>query len=544
MAAAAAAITSTTAMAQCSDAIISGAFQTTAGRAPTAQECNRGRYAGGDARYFANTASLIPLVKASFVCQDPWIAQAYYVLGKPINGHDPTVLENINGRATAGSTQNQCNSTNYGSWPDFPTLVRNVQNYFSPTAAPKPVAPAPAPAPTTTAPPPPDMAAAGVMYTSQLNSGLCLAVRNGQIANSSTLMTWNCIAGDPSQTFYLSNGLIRIGSPSSQYCIASFNGQNSGSPIGVWQCQGLNGKAHPTQAFSLGMYSDLHMTNTNLCLNVQGGNKAAGTPVILYQCSSGSAAGDMWHAQRPGAPPPTPTPTPAPSNAQVTVTSFHLISRMGSRCLAVPNGNRSPGTTLIQWDCLDSAEQTFQFMANGQIAAFGGTAGLCLDDKGGMNRAGDAIQTWPCAQSTSKWTFSNGQIKPVNVSNMCIDLWGGWGGRIVAPNQTAQLYTCNNQDNQSWVAAVTLPKGNSQNPIPAATQVTITSHYPGQIISHNGSAVIAAGAGNVIAAGAGNVIAAGAGNVIAAGAGNVIAAGAGNVLVPVGAGVVVSTGPY
>src|SRR5256885_6798276 len=104
-------------MAQCNDATINGAFQIGLSRAPSAQECNRGRYAGGDARYFGSTASLIPLVKASQVCQDPWIAQAYYVLGKQINGHDATMLENINGRLTPGSTRDQCNYTNYGSWP-------------------------------------------------------------------------------------------------------------------------------------------------------------------------------------------------------------------------------------------------------------------------------------------------------------------------------------------------------------------------------------------------------------------------------------------
>src|SRR5690349_19947584 len=71
LAAAAAVFSGATAMAQCNDSTISGAFQVGLSRSPTAQECNRGRYAGGDARYFGSTASLIPLVKASQVCQDP-----------------------------------------------------------------------------------------------------------------------------------------------------------------------------------------------------------------------------------------------------------------------------------------------------------------------------------------------------------------------------------------------------------------------------------------------------------------------------------------
>lgn len=116
------------AFAQCSDSRINDAFRLALGRAPNAPaECDANRYAG---RAFSTTTDLVPLVKASVVCQDPWIAQAYYRLGRQINGHDPTQPEMVNGRAQP-STRDQCNYTNYGSWPDFPALVRNVQNYFS-----------------------------------------------------------------------------------------------------------------------------------------------------------------------------------------------------------------------------------------------------------------------------------------------------------------------------------------------------------------------------------------------------------------------------
>ncbi len=98
-------------------------------------ECDPGRYAGGS---FSSTTDLIPLVKASQVCQDPWMAQGYYKLGLQINGHDPTVMEG--GRP--GSTQNQCNIRTYilpngaqDGWSNFPGLLDAIRRHLSPTAA-------------------------------------------------------------------------------------------------------------------------------------------------------------------------------------------------------------------------------------------------------------------------------------------------------------------------------------------------------------------------------------------------------------------------
>ncbi|MCX6602417.1 MAG: hypothetical protein NTV52_02350 [Acidobacteria bacterium] len=123
----AATIGSTEAFSACGDARINGAFRAAVGREPTATECNAGRFAGGA---YSSETELIPLVKASLVCSDPWIAQAYYKLGRPINGHDPTQLEG--GRA--GSTMDQCNYSIYGSWSNFPQLVQLVQNRATPAA--------------------------------------------------------------------------------------------------------------------------------------------------------------------------------------------------------------------------------------------------------------------------------------------------------------------------------------------------------------------------------------------------------------------------
>ena len=73
---------------------------------------------------------------------------------------------------------------------------------------------------------------------SSTGAPLCLAVTNGQIANNSPLITWECNSGDPSQQFYLSANMFHIGSKTGAFCMASYdNPAHAGSRVGVWQCQ-------------------------------------------------------------------------------------------------------------------------------------------------------------------------------------------------------------------------------------------------------------------------------------------------------------------
>ena len=113
--------------AQCADSRITSAFQLALNRQPTQTECNANRYAGGA---FSTSSDLVPLVKASVVCSDPWIAQAYYQLNLPLNGHPATTLD----PSGPGSTTNQCNYAIYGSWSNFPQLKTLVTQHFSPVA--------------------------------------------------------------------------------------------------------------------------------------------------------------------------------------------------------------------------------------------------------------------------------------------------------------------------------------------------------------------------------------------------------------------------
>jgi hypothetical protein len=429
------------------------------------------------------------LVKASFVCQDPWIAQAYYVLGKALNGHDPTVLEN--GRA--GSTSNQCNYTNYGSWPDFPTLVRNVQNFHSPVAAPKPVTQGP---------------------TAQITSA---TITQGQPA----VVRWT-YSGTPSNCG--SGTFVRM------------NGGNWGAAISLPAGQTTVDARYTNFAYPPNTRVNLTLFDVCLAKDI--------SPAYAVTITAPTPVAPP----RPVAPPPSaPLPT-------VTVRSFSLISAMGSRCLAVREGKTQPGTHLIVWPCLGTAEQNFSFMDDGTIRLFGG-GNYCLDLAEGL-KSGAHPEVNTCnGGQTQKWRYTNGNLVAAN--GLCLDFWGGSLMNGPSGFIDAQISGCNNGANQRFVAGITLPYGKSVNTIPPDRQASITPHGIPSIISHNGSAVIAisagivasgggnivaSGGGNIVASGGGNIVASGGGNIVASGGGNIVASGGGNVIVPFASGIVASGG--
>ena len=96
------------------------------GQPYAAQICDVNRYAGGA----FTTANIANYAKASLVCQDPWIAQAFLDLGQQLNGHSPVQTE-----STLFSTLGDCNTSNYGSWGSYAALRVNVQNHFAPNMA-------------------------------------------------------------------------------------------------------------------------------------------------------------------------------------------------------------------------------------------------------------------------------------------------------------------------------------------------------------------------------------------------------------------------
>lgn len=92
-----------------------------------------------------------------------------------------------------------------------------------------------------------------------------------------------------------------------------------------------------------------------MCLDVKGGGRANGTPVILYRCGK----------------PPQPNQTWQFVGNQVQIFG---------KCLDAKGGSSADRTPLILWDCHGGANQRWQKRSDGTIR---GPGGKCLDVKGG-----------------------------------------------------------------------------------------------------------------------------------------------------------------
>lgn len=175
---------------------------------------------------------------------------------------------------------------------------------------------------------------------SNTGAPLCLAVMNGQIANNSPLITWDCISGDPSQQFYLSNNMFHIGSKTGNYCMASYdNPAHAGSRVGVWQCQ--TGDA--TQRFNVGARADIDGPN-GLCVGVTNGSNVRGSAIILWNCQNATASITVPNqAWQPGqvvaaAPAPAPAVPQLAYSTAPTTTTFSYGGRALSANLTILNG--------------------------------------------------------------------------------------------------------------------------------------------------------------------------------------------------------------
>ncbi|HEU4641980.1 MAG TPA: ricin-type beta-trefoil lectin domain protein [Gemmatimonadaceae bacterium] len=124
---------------------------------------------------------------------------------------------------------------------------------------------------------------------------------------------------------------------------------------------------------------------------------------------------------------------------------MHLTSQMvATQCIDGAQAGAGQPDTLQLWTCKGNESQTFTWMADGTIRAFGGT--MCLDVFGNHGSDGDPVGLWMCHGGINqRWTAtSNGEIRGVN--GKCVDARAGSsanGTRII-------LWSCHGGDNQRW----------------------------------------------------------------------------------------------
>ena len=388
--------------------------------------------------------------------------------------------------------------------------------------------------------------------------GMCLTV-TGAIASGSRLQSTYCVSNAANQTFTRTAvNELRIGGT---LCVDAYGGGKQSAEVGLWTCQNSpNEKWAPTAARYL-------VTENNYCMAVDGGNRAAGTRIIVYTCINDPS--QQWTG--PVAKATTPVAPPAPPAAPKTITvsgkvdrilvnvngtPVYLPTQLGGKCMTV-EGNIMRSTTydgarIIGYQCEGQPQARFVFMNNGQIRDHDGR-NMCLD----LN--GTQVVTKACSDNAvnQKWNLIyTGEIKHV-ATGRCMDLIGGqqsWWANAVQHTfnwqQPIQIVGCNGSVEQKWAVAQALPGTANQRPTTQATIQNGQLAAVSNVISNDGGSLIATGGGNLIATGGGNIIAASGGTVIAASAGNikmvtiggsVIASGAGN-LIATGGGNLIATG--
>ncbi|MEV4133235.1 lectin [Dactylosporangium sp. NPDC049742] len=111
------------------------------------------------------------------------------------------------------------------------------------------------------------------------------------------------------------------------------------------------------------------------CLDVTGGDTAAGTQTLIWDCHG--AANQRW-----------------------TRTSSGELRVYGDRCLDVNANGTANGTRITIWTCNGGANQRFTFTAGGTIVGVG--SGKCVDVNGGGTANGTLVQLWECNGSAAQ----------------------------------------------------------------------------------------------------------------------------------------------
>ncbi|MFF7581225.1 ricin-type beta-trefoil lectin domain protein [Streptomyces sp. NPDC008061] len=116
-----------------------------------------------------------------------------------------------------------------------------------------------------------------------------------------------------------------------------------------------------------------------------------------------------------------------------------IRSRASGRCI---DASTPPGTSLQIWDCMGTAEQTWQVGSAGTIRSMG----RCMEVVNGSRSDGAGIRLAPCNGSGAQLFQLNAAHDLVNLrADKCVDVKDSSsnGARL-------QLWTCAGTDNQKW----------------------------------------------------------------------------------------------
>ena len=238
--------------------------------------------------------------------------------------------------------------------------------------------------------------------------------------------------GDAPPTAIPFGGQIR--NPASNRCVdVQAFGSTPGTPVQLWDCNGLanqawlyqNGQIRVYDGYNLclsvlsdGIYvgiancennpavertkwtflenGTIRSDVTGYCLAARSGGTANGTPLVVVSCDG--AAREQWESA---------VPTPVEGGVPI-------VNPASNRCIDVPGIGTTLGTQVWLWDCKGLANQLWRFQG-GQLRVYG-NRDLCLDaDGSGASPAGNGrkVGIWTCHDYAGEvWTLhSDGTIR-------------------------------------------------------------------------------------------------------------------------------------
>jgi hypothetical protein len=197
-----------------------------------------------------------------------------------------------------------------------------------------------------------------------------------------------------------------------------------------------------------------------LCLDVRGGSTTNGTAMQLYTCNHTAAQqttytssntvqvlGKCVDAANAGTANGTLVQlydcNSTGSQTWVTQTSGELLNPQSGRCLAVPNGNTTPGAVQLDLEDCDAAAAQVWKLPPGPI---NGPGSLCVDVAGADPSSTTAVQLYTCNQTDAQRWYAPGD-DTVRVFGKCLDVRNG----ATANGTQVQLFDCNGTGSQTWI---------------------------------------------------------------------------------------------
>ena len=149
-----------------------------------------------------------------------------------------------------------------------------------------------------------------------------------------------------------------------------------------------------------------------------------------------------------------------------------IVGAASGRCLDVKGNSKTPGSPLQIYACNGGANQGFTFTAAGELRVFEST--LCVEPKTGTTTpgGGTVVAIASCTgQPAQQWKLNADRSITATRTGQCLDVTNA----ATVDRSPAQLWSCNNQNNQKWNATSSDTQPPSAPSSPAIANLTCNS---------------------------------------------------------------------